>query len=74
MAKKVTKEQIIEAATGETWSWETVRNYLLKEPEYEEAIKAEKEAVLYNYRQFLEGRQPNKTVQFLSHCFPPIHI
>ena len=63
MAKKVTKQQILdaikdsqgliskiqkrlEAATGETWSWETVRNYLEKDPDYEVAIKAEKESIL----------------------------
>ena len=39
-------QQKLQAATGETWSWETVRNYVDKWEEAQEAIKAEKEAML----------------------------
>ena len=34
------------AATGETWSWETVERYIHKWEACEEAVKAEKEAML----------------------------
>lgn len=44
LVSKIQKK--LEAATKETWSWETVRNYLDKWPECEEAIKAEKESML----------------------------
>ncbi len=36
----------LEAATGETWSWETVERYVHKWESCEEAVKAEKEAML----------------------------
>ena len=36
----------LEEATGETWGWETVNNYVHKWPEAEAAVKAEKEAML----------------------------
>lgn len=36
----------LEEATGETWSWETVNNYVHKWPEAEAAVRAEKEAML----------------------------
>lgn len=36
----------LEEVTGETWSWETVNNYVHKWPEAEAAVKAEKEAML----------------------------
>ena len=44
LLSKVQKK--LQAATGETWSWETVRNYVDKWEEAQEAIKAEKEAML----------------------------
>ena len=44
LLSKVQKK--LEAATGETWSWETVRNYVDKWEEAQEAVKAEKEAML----------------------------
>ena len=36
----------LEAATSETWSWETVERYLHKWESCEQAVKAEKEAML----------------------------
>ena len=36
----------LEAATSETWSWETVERYTHKWKEAEQAIKAEKESML----------------------------
>ena len=36
----------LETATGETWSWETVNNYVHKWEASELAVKAEKEAML----------------------------
>lgn len=44
LLSKVQKK--LQTATGETWSWETVRNYVDKWEEAQEAIKAEKEAML----------------------------
>lgn len=36
----------LEAATGEHWNWETVKNYIEKWESCQEAVKAEKEAML----------------------------
>ena len=44
LVSKIQKK--LEAATGETWSWETVERYIHKWETCEEAVKAEKEAML----------------------------
>ncbi len=44
LVSKIQKK--LEAATGETWSWETVERYIHKWEACEEAVKAEKEAML----------------------------
>ena len=44
LVSKIQKK--LELATGEHWHWETVNNYIHKWPETEEAVKAEKEAML----------------------------
>lgn len=44
LVSKIQKK--LEAATGERWSWETVERYVHKWEACEEAVKAEKEAML----------------------------
>ena len=41
-----TIQKRLEAATGEHWNWETVKNYIEKWESCQEAVKAEKEAML----------------------------